>query len=88
MSLTIDEKKVIYADLDPSEGVVLNLETKNYYRLNETGQVIWRGLASGKPVDAIALELSQTFRVTPESAQADVDELLLLLEREKLIAIG
>ena len=43
MKYTIDERKVVYADLDPKEGVVLNLVTKNYYRLNETSQVIWQG---------------------------------------------
>ena len=34
MSYAIDDDKVIYANLDPKECVVLHLDTKNYYRLN------------------------------------------------------
>jgi hypothetical protein len=82
---TIDPKKVIYADLDPKEGVVLNLETKNYYRLNETGQIVWRGLSSGKSVRAVSAEISETYDVPSETALADVEEIVSHLKRERLI---
>jgi hypothetical protein len=80
----IDEKKIIYADLDPKEGVVLNLDTKNYYRLNETAQVIWKALAAGKNETQIADELCDQFEVTRDEALRDVADLLTHLKREQL----
>ena len=82
---TIDEKKIIYADLDPKEGVVLNLDTKNYYRLNETAQRIWQGLSARKTLEAIAEELSRDYEVTKEEALRDVHDLLAELKRESLL---
>jgi hypothetical protein len=85
MTDTIDEKKVIYADLDPSEGVVLNLDTKNYYRLNSTGQVIWQGIAAGRSEDEIVERLMEEFDVGAETARSDVRELLEALRTERLV---
>lgn len=85
MSHTVDETKIIYADLDPKEGVVLNLDTKNYYRLNETGQLIWQGLAAGKSAETITSELVERYEVATDIARTDVDEILLQMTRERLI---
>ena len=85
MSYTIDEKKIIYADLDPKEGVVLNLDTKNYYRLNETGQLIWQRLSAGKSTEEIASEFTDSYDVTSDQAKADVEEMVTQLKREHLL---
>ncbi len=85
MSYQIDEKRIIYADLDPTEGIVLNLETRNYYRLNETGQLVWQGLSGGKNPAEIAQNLYEKFETTLETAQTDVSELLQNLQQEHLI---
>ena len=34
---------VIFTDFDGKEGILVDLNTKQYYRLNETGSLIWRG---------------------------------------------
>lgn len=86
MSYAINEKKIIYADLDPREGVVLNLDTKNYYRLNETGQLIWQRLSAGQSEDEIAGELTKRYDVTEEEAKADIDGIVSQLKREHLIS--
>lgn len=85
MTLKIDEKKVLYADLDPTEGIVLNTDTKNYYRLNRTGQVIWQQVAAGKSADEIADRLVTDFEVNRVEALADVKELLAQMKREQLV---
>lgn len=82
---TVDERKVIYADLDPKEGVVLNLDTKNYYCLNETGQLVWQGIAAGKSPETIAKKLSEVYDVPWKAALADVKEILSQMEREHLV---
>ena len=82
MTVPIDPKKIIYADLDPKEGVVLNLETKNYYRLNETAQSIWKGLSAGKNAETLAEDLTEEFDVSSETARADVDAFLTQVASE------
>ncbi len=79
--------KVIYADLDPREGVVLNLETKNYYKLNETAQIVWKRVADGLPAETIAKEIAEQYDVTEEEALRDVADLIAQLKREDLVTV-
>jgi hypothetical protein len=64
---------VIFTDLDGVEGVLVDLNTKRYYQLNETASLIWRGLANGTPVEEIAGEMTRVYDVAPEHARASVD---------------
>lgn len=41
-------------------------------KLNETGRVIWEGLAAGKPNEEIAADLTAAYDVDAEKAAADV----------------
>lgn len=86
MTYTFDKTQVLYADLHPTEGVLLNLQTKNYYRLNETGQVIWQGITSGKEANAIAKDLSASFDIPEMVALEDVQELINRLTYERLLS--
>ena len=85
MSYSIDEKKVIYADLDANEGIVLSLETKDYFRLNETGQIIWQQIAGGKTADEIVKLLLAQYDVSSEQAAADTHEIIEKLQKAHLI---
>ena len=64
---------VIFTDLDCVEGVLVDLNTKQYFQLNETASLIWRGLAAGKSVDDIATAMTASYDVTPEHARASVE---------------
>ena len=64
---------VIFTDLDGVEGVLVDLNTKQYFQLNETASLIWRGLAKGTPVDDIAREMTELYDVTLEHAQSSVE---------------
>ena len=64
---------VIFTDLDGVEGVLVDLNTKQYYQLNETASLIWRGLAKGTPVAGIANEMAELYDVTLEHAQSSVE---------------
>jgi len=48
-------------DLDGVEGVLVDLNTKEHYQLNETASLIWRGLAKGTPVVHIAGEMTELY---------------------------
>jgi len=85
VSYSIDETKVIYADLDAQEGVVLNLDTKYYYRLNETGQIVWQAIAAGKKEEDIAVDLSRAYEISEEDALRDVSDLVAQMKKAALI---
>lgn len=88
MKLAIDPEKIIFADLDPTEAVVLNLETKNYYKLNETGIAIWKGLDAGRSPAEIAAEIARAYDVAEAEARADVDALVARLRMESILTAG
>jgi Coenzyme PQQ synthesis protein D (PqqD) len=67
---------VIFTDVDGAEGVLVDLNSKQYYQLNETASLVWRGLANGTPVDGIARELTEVYDVTLEHAQSSVDAII------------
>jgi len=75
---------VIYTDFDGKEGILVDLNTKQYYRLNETGSLIWRGLEKGNSVDEIVSQMQAAYEVSTDHARASVEKLLTNLESNKL----
>ena len=66
--------------------VVLNMRTKRYYSLNETGAVVWRILENdGSTEDAVA-DLVASFDVDVNTATETVMQLVAELSAESLIA--
>ena len=65
--------------------VVLNMRTKRYYSLNETGATVWRMLEDEAPAAEIAGELVAIYDVTEATAIDRVEALLRELEAEALI---
>ena len=64
---------VIFTDLDGREGILVDLNTKQYYQLNETASLVWRGLAKGLSVTDIAREITELYDVTMDHAQSSVE---------------
>jgi len=87
MSLRI-EKDVVYTDFQGTGGILVDLNTKQYYQLNETGSLIWRGLENGSSVQDIISEMQSLYEVSVEHAQTSVEKLLLSLESRKLVRRG
>ena len=79
-------KDVVYTDFQGTGGILVDLKTKQYYQLNETGSLIWRGLEKGNSVDDIALEICTIYEVTAEHARQSVQTLLSNLEMRKLVS--
>jgi Coenzyme PQQ synthesis protein D (PqqD) len=67
------------------EAVLLDLASKDYYRLNETAAAIWSGLERGLTPDGIEAELCAAFDVDPAEAAARVSEFLAELSDRGLI---
>ena len=66
--------------------VVLNMRTKRYYSLNETGATVWRMLENDAAPAEIAGELVAIYDVTEATAIETVEGLLRELEAEALVA--
>jgi hypothetical protein len=76
---------VVFTEFDGGEGVLVDLNTKRYFQLNETATLIWRGLESGRPASEIVEELTTSYEVTPEHAVSSLDRLLQNLLTYKLV---
>ena len=60
-------------ELDGTEGVLVDLNTKQYFQLNATASLIWRGVARGATADAIAQEMAAEYDVTIDHARRSVE---------------
>lgn len=76
---------IVATQLDDGEGVLVDLNTKQYYQLNETAMLIWRALESGHPLDQIVAEIMTVFRVDNEHAAASAERLLNQFHERKLV---
>ena len=76
---------VIYTRLNDGEGVLLCLEQKAYFGLNETGCLVWDGVERGATEQEMAAALEQVYEISLEEAAAVVAEFTRQLERDGLV---
>ena len=79
------DPEVVFTDMGGKEAVLLHLDTKKYYSLNQTGLRIWQMLGEGKTPADIVDQLQAEFDVTPERARESVISLMNELITEKLL---
>lgn len=78
--------EVVSTQLEEAESVLLNLETQQYYSLNETGSRIWELLKSGDDAQSIAASIAEEWDVTHQEALEHVRSFLQKLTDEGLVA--
>jgi hypothetical protein len=71
-----------------SEAIILDLNSSEYFSLNDTGARIWERLGAGASPDLIAEELCVEYSVEPEEASRDVAQIVARLVKEKLLIPG
>jgi hypothetical protein len=76
---------IVFTEFDGSEGILVDLNTKKYYQLNETATLIWKGIANNAPIVDIANSLTISYEVTPEDAQRNVQAIVQQLHDYKLV---
>jgi hypothetical protein len=78
--------KCLFTELHDGTGVVLHLDTKIYYTLNETGVFVWKEIESSpSSSDALVARVAENFDVEPAHAKSDIDALLGTLVAEGLV---
>ena len=75
----------VFTDLDGLDGVLVDLNTRKYYQLNETASLIWRGLEKRLPVDRIATQMTERYEVSLEQATASIEAALRHFEEAKVV---
>ena len=77
--------EVLAAHLE-GEAVLLHMETKDYFRLNDTAAAVWKGLERGLDRGALLGELCERFEVDGDTAARELDRLLDELLARRLIS--
>jgi hypothetical protein len=75
--------EVVYTDLEEG-AVLLHLETRFYYSLNEVGQAVWRLLDSAESLEDLLEKLAEAYEVDVQRVEESVSKFLQELEREQL----
>ena len=81
----IPGKHVVVTDFDGGEGILVDLNTKKYFQLNETAMVVWKGLEQGKNVGEIADDIVARYEVALDNATLSVERILDNFQNYKLL---
>ena len=76
---------IVFTEFDDSEGILVDLNTKKYYQLNETAMLIWKGLEQGLATREIADQIVDNYEVAPSDALRNVDEILKKFQMYSLV---
>ena len=78
-------KHVVVTDFDGGEGILVDLDTKRYYQLNETAMVVWKGLEKGKTMNEIVADITSSYEVAPDQATVSVQRIVDNFQSYKLV---
>ena len=81
----IPHEHIVFTEFDGGEGVLVDLNTKRYYQLNETAALVWRALERGRSLSEVVEELMAAYDVTREHAAESVERLLRSFQSNKLV---
>lgn len=84
-NLTIG-KNVVVTDFDGGEGILVDLNTKRYYQLNETAMIVWKGIEQGKSLNEIVADFTSSYEVETDQAVVSVQRLLDSFQTYKLVS--
>lgn len=75
---------VLAAHLE-GEAVLLHMESKDYFRLNDTAAWVWKGLERGMDRAALLRSLLERYEIDAPAAEIELDRLLEELRARGLI---
>ena len=78
-------KHVVATDFDGGEGILVDLNTKKYYQLNETAMVVWKGLEKGKTMGEIVADITSSYEVAADKATSSVQRIVDNFQTYKLL---
>ena len=84
-NLQMPRNHIVSTLFDDGDGVLVDLNTKRYYQLNESAMVVWTGLEKGHAIPEIVSEITSTYEVSPEHAVESVQRILRDFEANNLL---
>jgi len=78
---TVDALAATLAD----GAVLLNLRTKRYYSLNETGTRVWQLLIAGRNEEEIVAAMTNEYAVAAAVARQEIAEVIEALRAHELV---
>ena len=78
-------KHVVATDFDGGEGILVDLNSKKYYQLNETAMIVWKGLEKGKTTGEIAADITSSYEVALDKARVSVERIVDNFQTYKLL---
>lgn len=81
----VTREHVVVTDFDGGEGILVDLNTKRYYRLNETAMIVWKGLEQGKTIAEIVADVTAGYEVESQRATESVERLVENFRTYKLV---
>jgi hypothetical protein len=76
---------IIATQLDDGDGVLVDLNTRQYYQLNETAMLIWRALENGHRFEQIVAEIMRVYTVDNDHAMTSAARLLKEFKSRNLV---
>jgi Coenzyme PQQ synthesis protein D (PqqD) len=86
MTNLVPGKHVVVTDFDGGEGILVDLNTKKYYQLNETAMIVWKGLERGKSTNEIAADITSSYEVALDKATLSVERIVDHFQTYKLVS--
>lgn len=87
-AITIPQNQVICTEFEGGEGILVDLQTRRYYQLNETALLVWKSLENGAGVDEIVLKLTHDYDIGSDHARVSVESLVARLKAYRLVDVG
>lgn len=80
------QEHIVFTDFDGVEGVLVDLNTKKYYQLNETAMLVWKGLEQGLDPREIAGQIVENYEITASDALRNVNEVVEKFQMYSLVS--
>jgi hypothetical protein len=76
---------IVCTEFEGGEGILVDLNTKRYYQLNDPALLIWNGVEIGRTLDEIVNEVLAQYAVDRRHARQSVETLLRSLISYRLV---
>ena len=87
-AITIPQNQVICTEFEGGEGILVDLQTRRYYQLNETALLVWKSLENGAGIDEIVAKLANDYDIGSDHARVSVEGLVARLKAYRLVEVG
>ena len=81
----IPHDHIVSTEFEGGEGVLVDLNSKQYYQLNETAMLVWRGLENRQSLEAIVSEMTKIYDVPPEQAASKIEKVVQDFQSRNLV---